>query len=59
MYYSDMECIGEPGSPIRAVGWLDNVHPYPRGAARRDFVVALHRLQRTAWQLAVSGGFHE
>ena len=50
MYFADLEpCVYHPGPldaaswavPLRAVGWLEHPHPFPRGTVPADFAAIL------------------
>jgi len=44
---------------LKAVGWLHQDHPYVRGPASDEFVVALQILLRSAWQYCGFLGIHQ
>jgi hypothetical protein len=46
------------GDEVRAIGWLDAAHPYPRGPVPRRFRAALRKHTRTTVQVVLSGGSH-
>lgn len=45
-------------TPLRAIGWLDAEHDYPRGKALREVWIKLKDLLQDPWQPVVLCGFH-
>lgn len=60
MHYPDMgeKCQVGSGPGVRAVGWLDIAHEYPRGEVEPAFVEALRQHVRTAWEPVSAAGPH-
>ena len=51
-YYADLDrnCLVDHGAHVRAVGWLDREHPYPRGSVAPWVLDRLRHHIRHAWQ---------
>ena len=60
-HYCDLapcDYFGEPGVPLRAVGWLDPSREFDRGTVDADRVSALARLAIDPWQPWAIAGRH-
>ena len=59
-YYPDLSTCSyfESSDKLVAVGWLDERHPFDRGAVSAQFVDKLAALLRGAWELMVFCGPH-
>lgn len=61
-HYDDLsECdyFGDSHGRLRAIGWLQEGHPYPRGQPPRAFFEALVALTISPWEPIVLAGRHE
>jgi len=60
-YYADLtvcDYFSEVPGALVAIGWLDGVHPFTKGASDSAFMSALIQLAIDPWQPAVSPGVH-
>jgi hypothetical protein len=48
----------EHASVLKAVGWLEADHPYPKGTVNRAFFETLLHLLKKPWNPFYFGGFH-
>jgi len=55
MYIKDLSILGEE-SPVIAIGWLDDEHPFPKSSASEEFLDAL--FEACIIQVRRTRGFH-
>lgn len=60
-HYEDLSfwsLAGEPVEALRAVGWIEQGHPFTRGEVSEKFFGELVQLLIQPWQPAVAAGLH-
>ena len=60
-YYDDLAfwpLAGEPIETLRAIGWIEQGHPFTRGVVSEKFFGELVQLLVQPWQPAVAAGLH-